>query len=145
MKGKIFSVAVLVMLGLVLFFGGRQALAGIDPVIALDNIYSALNSGQVETAVSLFTEDGIAENLVRQKTYHGTNEIRAMLQGMQKEGRMYDIVNVEMDGDTVIARVEISDGGVVWGTQTSEAVLKDGRLQTFTVKDIRLDLWRLGR
>lgn len=145
MKGKFLSVAVLVILGLALLFDGRQASAGIDPVIALNNVYSALNSGQVETALSLFAEDGTAENLVRKETYQGTNEIREMLQGMQKEGRLYDIVNVEMDGDTITVRVEVSDRGIVWGTQTSEAVINGGRLQTFTVKDIRLQLWRIGQ
>jgi hypothetical protein len=41
--------------------------------------------------------------------------------------------------------VEVSDGGFVWGTETIEAVVKGGRLQTFTVTAFRLELWRIRR
>jgi hypothetical protein len=64
---------------------------------------------------------------------------------MQRDGRRFEIVEIQMDGDTITATVEVSDGGFVWGTETIEAVVKDGRLQTFTVTAFRLELWRIRR
>jgi hypothetical protein len=96
-------------------------------------------------AVASFARDATAENLVRKETYSGENEIRQMLQGRQREGRRYEIVKIQMDGGTITAIVEISDRGFIWGKETIEAVLKDGRLQSFTLKDIRLELDRIRR
>lgn len=61
-----------------------------------------------------FAEDGTVENLVRSETYHGTDEIRQMLQGMHREGRRYEIVELKLNGDSITTQVEVSDGGFVW-------------------------------
>jgi ketosteroid isomerase-like protein len=145
MKGRIFvpALAVLAVLVLSLTVGGAQA--GIEPVLAVNYIFIALNAGDVDTAVASFAEDATAENLVREETYSGVSEIRQMLERMQRDGRRFEIVEVQMDGDTITATVEVSDGGFVWGTETIEAVVKDGRLQTFTVTAFRLELWRIHR
>jgi limonene-1,2-epoxide hydrolase len=143
MKGKIVVTVLVVMVILAPFVPVRPAQAGIEPVLAVDHIYNALSSGDLDTAVASFAEDATVENMVRKETYNGKNEIRQMLQERQREGRRYDIVNIEMDGSTTTAKVEISDDGFVWGTETIEAVEKDGKLQTFTVKDIRLELYRI--
>jgi hypothetical protein len=68
-----------------------------------------------------------------------------MLQDMQREGRRYDVVNVTVEGDTVTATVEVSDKGLVWGTETIEAQMKGDKLQSFTVVAFRLELWRIRR
>ncbi len=145
MNGKVVVTALVGIALLALFLPVRLAQAGIEPVLAVDHIYAALNSGDLDTAVASFAKDATAENLVRKETYSGENEIRQMLQGRQREGRRYDIVKIQMDGGTITAKVEISDRGFVWGTETIEAVVKDGRLQTFTLKDIRLELYRIRR
>ena len=116
MKGKILVVAVLVIVGLGLMFSVRQTQARLDHPMAIDHVFSGINSGQVETAMTVFAEDAIAENRIRRETYQGADEIRQMLQGMQRKGRRYDVVAVQVNGDTTTARVEVSDRGHVWGT-----------------------------
>lgn len=145
MKGKILAVAVLVMLGLALFLNGHQVQASNHAVLAFNNVFAALNSGDVDSAVALFADDAVAENLVRAETYRGVKEIRQMLQGMQREGRRLEIVAVETDGDTITALVEVSDGGHVWGTETIEAKMNGDKLQSLNVVAFRLELWRIGR
>jgi limonene-1,2-epoxide hydrolase len=146
MNGKVVVVTTLVgMAILALFLPVQLAQAGIEPVLAVDHIYAGLNSGDLDMAVASFARDATAENLVRKETYSGENEIRQMLQGRQREGRRYEIVKIQMDGGTITAIVEISDRGFIWGKETIEAVLKDGKLQSFTLKDIRLELDRIRR
>jgi limonene-1,2-epoxide hydrolase len=145
MKGRILVPALAGLAVLVLLLTVRQAQAGIEPVLAVNHIFDALNTGDVDTAVASFDEAATAENLVREETYSGVSEIRQMLQQMQQDGRRFEIVKVQMDGDTITAMVEVSDRGFVWGTETIEAVVKGGRLQTFTVTAFRLELWRIGR
>jgi ketosteroid isomerase-like protein len=142
MKGKVVVTALVGIALLALFLPVRLAQAGIEPVLMVDHIYTALNSGDLDAAVASFAEDATAENRVRKETYTGEKEIRQMLEGRQREGRRYEIVNIQMYGNTITAKVEISDRGFVWGTETIEAELKDGRLQTFTLKEIRLELNR---
>ena len=110
-------------------------------VMAVDNVFTAINSGEVDTAVSSFAKDAIVENRLRRERYVGATEIRQMLQGMYKEGRQFDIVGAEMYGDMIIVQVDVSDRGIVWGTETIVAEVKDGKLQTFNVTDFRLRLW----
>lgn len=85
----------------------RQAQAGIEPVLAVNHIFAALNSGDVDTAVTSFAEDAQAENLVREETYRGVSEIRQMLQQMEREGRRFEIEEIQMDGDMITAQVEV--------------------------------------
>jgi ketosteroid isomerase-like protein len=128
------------MVALVLLLFAGQAQAAVDPVFAVNDIFAALNSGDVDTAAALFAEDATAENTVRRESYRGVNEIRQMLQRMERDGRRFDIIELQMYGNTITAQVEISDGGLVWGTESIEAVVNDGQLQSFSVKAIRLEL-----
>jgi ketosteroid isomerase-like protein len=145
MKSKVLAVAVLGILGLVLLLNRQQAQANTSSVAALDNVFAALNSGELDPALASFTDDAVAENLVRTEKYRGVSEIRQMLQSMQRDGRRFDIVDAEINGDTITAKVEVSDRGIVWGSETIEAVVKGDRLQSFTVTAFRLELWRIGQ
>lgn len=145
MKSKILVLAVLVMSVLVFLSNEGPAQASVEPVLVADNVFNAINSGDLENAVSFFAEDATAENNVRSETYQGTQEIRQMLQEMHRENRRFEIVELKMDGDLVTMTVEISDRGLVWGSQTIESIVKDGSVQTFNVKNIRLDLWGIHR
>jgi hypothetical protein len=62
---------------------------------------------------------------------------------MYREGRQYEIVGTEIDGDRITAQVEVSDRGIVWGTETILAEVKDSKLRSFTVSAFRLELWRI--
>jgi ketosteroid isomerase-like protein len=143
MKGKIIMAALLVISGLIFFSNSQPAQANIEPVLVVDNMFTAINVGDVDRALAAFAEDASAENKVRLETYQGINEIEKMLQGMHREGRVYEIVELKMNGDVITMNVEISDRGYVWGTETFEATVKDGTVQTFKAVSIRLELWRI--
>ena len=107
MKGRILVVVITLMVVLSLFVNGQPVRAGIQPVVAINQVFTALNSGELDAAVDSFAESAMAENKVRSQLYHGVNEIRGMLQEMGRAGRQYEIVSVEMYGDTITAQVEV--------------------------------------
>jgi hypothetical protein len=144
-KGKIFVVVVLVLFATALLLGGQQVKASSHSAAAFDRVFTAINSGETDTAIASFVEDSTASNMVRSETYTGTTEIRQMLQGMQRDGRYFDLVDIQRNGDLITARVEVSDGGIVWGTEIIEARLKGDKLQSFTVTAFLLELWRIGQ
>jgi len=141
MKVRIFAVALIAMVVSVLFLNGGPAQADVRAIVAVDNLFTALNAGQVDTAMASFAQDAVVENWVRDETYVGADEIRQMLQAMPHQNRQFDIVRVEMVGDTVTLDVEISDRGHTWGTETYVAEVSDGKLQTLTVTAVNLKLW----
>lgn len=83
-------------------------------VLIVDAFVEALNSGDVDTAVTIFAENSLVEDLAHHETYLGPAEIRPMLQAMWHEGRQYEIIHLEMTGDTITMNLEISDHGTVW-------------------------------
>jgi ketosteroid isomerase-like protein len=140
MKVRVLAVAVAVVVVSVFFWNGGRAQADIQAIYAVDNVFTALNAGQVDTAATLFAADAVVENKVRNETYVGADEIRQMLEAMPKESRQFDIVRAEMVGDTVTLDVEISDRGIVWATETFVAAISDGKVQTLDVTAARLKL-----
>ena len=136
---------VVVMVVMVLLALGQQAQAKAEPALAIDNVFAALSSGEVDAALASFANDAIVENRVRGDTYTGASEIRQMLQAAYKPGRQFEVVDVETAGDTIIAKIEVSDRGIVWGTETIVALVKDGLIQSLEVAAFRLDLWRIGK
>lgn len=138
MKTRILLVVLVGLVITVLFLTGSQAQAGIQPVLVVDNVFGAISSGDVDTALAAFAEDAVFDNSVRNETYVGTEEIRQVLQAMQHEGRHFDIVWVEMVGDTITLSVEISDRGIAWGLETFQAEIKDGKVQSLETQGIRL-------
>lgn len=144
MKGKMLAGFVMVMCGVALMLAWQQAQASSHELAAVNTVFSSLSSGEVEEAISLFAEDAVVENKVRNETYRGLGEIRQMLAGMQKEGRQYNLVSSAVDGSTVEALVEVSDRGIVWGTQTVVAEVVGDKVQSMAVTAFRLELWRIG-
>jgi hypothetical protein len=140
MKVRVLGVAVAVMVVSVFFLNGGQAQADIQAIYAVDNLFTALNAGQVDTAATLFAADAVVANRVRDQTYVGADEIRQMLEAMPKESRQFDIVRAQMVGDTVTLDVEISDRGIAWATETFVAEISDGKVQTLDVTAVRLKL-----
>jgi hypothetical protein len=118
------------------------AQASIEPIFAVDNLFTALNTGQIDTALAAFAPNALVENRLRGEIYHSAAEIEPMLQAMYREGRQYEIVRLEMVGDTITVAVELSDQGQVWGTETMIAEVSEGQLQKLSVSDIQLNLWR---
>lgn len=135
-------VAVLFMLVVITLLNVPLAQAGTEPVLIIDNLFTALNTGEVDLALAIFATNAVAEDLVRDKIYHGAAEIRPMLQAMQREGREYEIVGVELAGNTITLEVNISDRGQVWATETIMAEVSEGKVQDFKVTALQLKLWR---
>jgi hypothetical protein len=133
------------MLVLALVVNSVQAQDRNEPLLAVNSLFSALSSGEVDTAVNAFAENATAENRVRGETYSGLTEIRQMLQAMNANGRQYEVIGYQQTDDTIIAQVEVSDRGLAWGTQTILAQVKDGKVQAFNVTGFRLELWKLHR
>jgi limonene-1,2-epoxide hydrolase len=130
---------------LALYVTGVQAQDRNEPLATVNGVFSALSSGEVDTAVTAFAENATAENRVRGETYRGLAEIRQMLQDMSTNGRQYEVIGYQQTGDTIIALVEVSDRGHAWGTQTILAEVVDGKVRAFNLAAFRLELWKLGR
>ena len=143
MKAKFFALLVMGLVALAVIFSVQQAQASNHAALVLEKVFSGVNTGELESALDGFNEDATAENLVRAETYRGLDEIRGMLDGMQRPGRQFEIVSHKLSGDTVTAQVEVSDGGHVWGTQTVQAIIQGDRVQSFAVTAFRLELWRI--
>lgn len=134
---------ILLLLGMAViafFLSTGQARASIQPILAVDNVFTALNSGDVEAAMNWFAEDAVAENLLRKESYVGKDEIRQMLQAMPRAGRQYDIVWAQMAEDQITFTVEVSDRGFAWGLQTFTAEVKDGKVSSLKAVNFRLTL-----
>lgn len=145
MNGKILRWVVLGVIGLVLLVNGQAALASHGDESALENVYASLNAGDVDAALASFAEGASAENAVRLESYRGLSEIRQMLDGMERAGRRFEIVAAEVSGDMITAEVEVSDRGIVWGTEVVSGKLDGDHLMDFSVDAFRLELWRIGR
>jgi limonene-1,2-epoxide hydrolase len=116
--------------------------ANVESILTVDKLFTALNTGEMDVALAAFATDAVVENQVRGETHRGAAEIEPMLQAMQHEGRRFDIVRVEMVGNTVTVAVEISDRGQMWGTETITAEVSEGKVQKLSVSAIQLKLWR---
>lgn len=115
--------------------------ANVESILTVDKLFTALNADEMDVALAAFATDAVVENRVRGETYYGLAEIEPMLQAMQHEGRQYEIVRLEMVGNTITVAVEISDRGQMWATETIMAEISEGKVQKFSVSAIQLKLW----
>ncbi len=137
MKARI--VAVLVLLVALVPLHVRLAQASVAPVVVADSFFTALNAGNDEAAIAMFTPDAVA-TLLRGETYRGPDSILRMVQLMEHAGRHYEIVYAHMVRDTVTVVVEVSDHGIRWGEDTIVLQVRGGKVQTFHQKAFRLRL-----
>ncbi len=114
-----------------------SAQASIQPIVAVDTFFSALDSGDHEAAVATFAPDAVA-TLLRGETYQGPDGMLELVRLLGRPGRYHTIVQAEMIGDTVTAVVEISDHGIPWGEQKITFEVKGGKLHTFRERAFRL-------
>jgi hypothetical protein len=140
MKARIFMALFVLVIPVLL--NAPPAQANVESVFTVDKLFTALNTGEMDVALAAFATDAVVENRVRGETYYGAAEIEPMLQAMQRDGRQYEIVRVEMVGDTITVAVEISDRGQMWGTETITAAVSEGKVQKLNVSAIQLKLWR---
>jgi hypothetical protein len=147
MKARILTVVVAVMVLSVMFLSGQAVQAQVQPealsAVAVENLFVALNEGDLGSAMATFAMGASAENRLGGQAYLDLDQIGAMLEGWQRDGREYEVLgdaitNVTSGLDIVTSEVEISDRGIAWGQQTVMAVVYDGQIQKLYVTGFRL-------
>lgn len=142
MKVKVFfGILSIVVIGL-LFVSGAQARRGsIDTV---DQLFTAVNTGELEVASDLFAADAVVSYTRTNKSYEGPGEIGHFLESLHYEGRTFEIVQASVEDDTVKLTVDVADRGHVWGQQTLEVKMQGRQIKSFEVIETRLTLWRIS-
>ena len=107
-----------------------SAHASVEPIVTGDSFFVALNSGDQQAAVAVFTPDASA-SLARGERYGGQAEIAEMVELLGYPGRHYQTVQAHTVDNTVTFKVEISDQGVRWGEATIVAEVQGGKLRAF--------------
>jgi hypothetical protein len=123
-------VAILVLLVTLVPLNVPLAQASMEPIVAANSFFTALNAGDHEAAVASFTPDAVA-TLARGETYDGQADIVDLVQLMEHPGRHYEVVQARMADDTLTLNVEVSDQGIRWGETTIVAEVQGGKLHTF--------------
>lgn len=147
MKARVLTIVVAVMVLSALFVGGQAVQAQGAPealsALALENLFAALSEGDLDSAMTTFAAGAAAENRLRGRAYLDLDQIAAMLEGWQRDGREYQVLgdaitNVTSGLDIVTSEVEISDGGIAWGHQMVMAVVYEGQIQRLYVTGMEL-------
>lgn len=138
MKTRVLAVILVVMVLSILFVGGQQVQAqvpsGVVSLLAVDNLFEAINAGDMDLALESFASGATAE-------------IVGMLESWQREGRQFRVLqdrvtNVVADMDIVTSDVEISDRGIAWGQQTIVSVTYNDQIQKLYTTNIKLTPWQ---
>lgn len=122
----------------------EQTHATLEPVYTVDNLFEAVNGGDLNTASTFFATDAVARITMTHQSYENEAEIRRFLEDLHGVGRAYEIVQLNMEGDTVNITVNIADQGHVWAQQKMTAVVHEGRIHDLAVTETRLTLWRIS-
>jgi hypothetical protein len=128
MKTRIF--AILIMLVTLAPLSVPSAHASVEPTVAVNSFFTALNAGNHKAAVAAFTPDATA-TLARGETYRDPAGIVDLVDLMEHPGRHYEVVQAQASDNTVTLQVEVSDRGIRWGEATVVAQVQDGKLHTF--------------
>jgi hypothetical protein len=131
--------AILVMLVTLAPLNVPPAQASVEPIVAANSLFTALNAGDHEAAVASFTPDAVA-TLARGETYRGLDEISHMVDLMEHPGTTYEIVYAHTTGDTVTVVADVSYHGIRWGEDTIVLEVQEGKLHTFHEKAFLLRL-----
>ena len=130
-----------VFLSVFMLVSGAQA--NLEAVYAVDDLFAAVNAGELDAASALFSADAVASVTWTKQSYEGLEEIDAFLEVMHGEEREYEIVQLAMVGDTVDLTLDISDHGHVWGQATLTVEVQNGTIRSVEVVETRLTLWRI--
>jgi hypothetical protein len=108
------------------------------PTLAIDSLFSALNEGDVNSALDAFDTRASARTLPSGESY-----LAVMLEGWNREGRHFAFTNdavtrIAPGLEMVTSDVEITDRGVTWGRQRILAVVYNGKIQRLQVVHTRL-------
>jgi hypothetical protein len=112
------------------------------PVLAAHGLFTALNSGDADTALASFAPEATVQNRISGVTYRNPDQIAAMLESWSKDGRQYTILEEEVTYvtrglDLVTSEVEITDHGVAWREKLL-TVVQDDQIQKLYLKNVQL-------
>lgn len=139
--GTFLGVLSVVVLSVFVLVSGAQA--NLEAVYAVDNLFTAVNAGELDAASAMFSADAVAIYAVTDQLYEGSDEVDVFLEGLHGEDRAYDIVQIAMTGDTVDLTLDVADHGHVWGQLRLTVEVREGMIQSLEVIETRLMLWRI--
>jgi hypothetical protein len=122
---------------------GAQAEAQSLPALAVDSLFSALNEGDMTSALEAFDTGASVEILPGRESYLDVDEIAMMLEEWNREGRQFAVgdgavTSIARGLEMVTSDVEITDRGVTWGRERMLAVVHNGKIQRLYVLHARL-------
>lgn len=137
---KLLVVTFLVIVMSLLFVNGQQVQASGLSTLAVDNLFTSLNAGNMVAAESLFTDEATV-------TYLDVDRTHVSLENWQRQGRQYrllshKVTNVTTGLDMVSSNVEISDSGIAWGRATIITVVYNGQINNLYVRGSQLTPWQ---
>ncbi len=120
MKILIRTIPIMILAALMATMAARPAWAQADLAAILRQYYDAVNRGDVAAVMAFFTEDAVARlgNLCSPAVpCVGKAAIQRQIEQTKSFQTRYDVVNIQVSGDTVTARVEqrnlpIQDAGL---------------------------------
>ena len=139
MNGMKLVVVVFVLLAFIAG-GVSVALASAEPV---DDLFAALSDQELDAALDVFAADAVVNDEACHQYYAGQDEISDALNLWAHDGREFEIVEIEENGDRVTATVDISNNGHTWAQEKIEAVVEDGKLQQIDVTSFEFQFWRV--
>ena len=138
MKRLLIAVTVLVvMLTLPVALHAQET----DTVAVVTALYEAVNAGDVEAALALYSDDAVIYMPVpppgMPDTYTGKEEVRAWIENEVARNTEYELVSTEVDGTTVIATTSVADDvlrsfGLTSLEQKDEFTIEGGKIVTRT-------------
>jgi hypothetical protein len=97
-------IMILIMLVLTLILPATLQAQETDSVAVLSALEGALNAGDVEAAMALFTDDAVVSLALFDETYAGTQEIRAWFEELVAGNFELHLEVLEVDGYTVTTK-----------------------------------------
>lgn len=139
MKKRIIAVTVfVVLLALPVALHAQEA----GPLEVVSALYEAVNAGDVESALALFSDDAVIYMPVAPPdmpdTYTGKEEIRAWIENEVATNLEVVLLDAEIDGGTLVATTSVADDilrsfGLASLDQTDGFTVQDGKITQRTM------------
>jgi ketosteroid isomerase-like protein len=138
MRRLVIAVTVIVVM---LVLPGALSAQESDPVAVVTALYEAVNAGDVEAALALYSDDaGIYMPVPppgMPDTYTGKEEVRAWIEDEVARNTEYVLLATQVDGATVVATTSVADDvlrsfGLTSLEQTDEFTIEDGKVTART-------------
>jgi ketosteroid isomerase-like protein len=124
-----------------------------DPVEVVATLYEAVNAGDIEVALALYSDDSVIYLAVAPPgmpgTYTGKEEIRIWIENEVATNSKFILRDTEVDGTTVVATTSVADDilrsfGLPRLVQRDEFTIEEGKITARTIAFTEESLARLG-